>query len=60
MGQLAPIATFLTHSKVTTLLLLLTVNPGHWTVDMRDDALEPAKLNDPGLKVLLLRKLCFA
>jgi hypothetical protein len=27
------------------------VNPGHWTVDMRTDALEPAKLDDPTLKV---------
>ncbi len=31
--------------------VLCAVNPGHWTVDMRDDALEPAKLDDPGLKV---------
>jgi len=28
------------------------VNPGHWTEDMRTDALEPAKLNDPNLKVV--------
>ena len=28
------------------------VNPGHWTEDMRTDALEPAKLTDPNLKVL--------
>jgi MPBQ/MSBQ methyltransferase len=28
------------------------VNPGHWTVDMRDDALEPAKLDSPDLKVV--------
>lgn len=28
------------------------VNPGHWTVDMRNDALEPAKLDDPNLKVV--------
>ena len=27
------------------------VNPGHWTVDMRDDALEPAQLNDRDLSV---------
>ena len=27
------------------------VNPGHWTVDMRNEALEPAKLDDPSLKV---------
>lgn len=27
------------------------VNPGHWTVDMREDALAPAELNDPTLKV---------
>ena len=27
------------------------VNPGHWTIDMRTDALQPAKLNDPSLKV---------
>lgn len=26
------------------------VNPGHWTIDMRTDALEPAKLDDPTLK----------
>ena len=37
--------------------MLHTVNPGHWTVDMRDDALEPAKLDDPGLKVLLLHTM---
>ena len=30
------------------------VNPGHWTVDMRNDALEPAKLDDPTLKVTQL------
>lgn len=28
------------------------VNPGHWTVDMRTEALEPAMLNDPDLKVV--------
>ncbi len=28
------------------------VNPGHWTVDMRTDALEPAKLDSPNLKVV--------
>lgn len=27
------------------------VNPGHWTEDMRTDALEPAKLDNPNLKV---------
>jgi len=27
------------------------VNPGHWTEDMREDALEPAKLDSPDLKV---------
>ena len=27
------------------------VNPGHWTVDMRDAALAPAKLESPDLKV---------
>jgi MPBQ/MSBQ methyltransferase len=27
------------------------VNPGHWTEDMREAALEPAMLNDPNLKV---------
>jgi hypothetical protein len=27
------------------------VNPGHWTEDMREDALEPAKLDDANLKV---------
>lgn len=27
------------------------VNPGHWTVDMRTEALEPAQLNSPDLKV---------
>jgi hypothetical protein len=26
------------------------VNPGHWTTDMREDALEPAQLNSPDLK----------
>lgn len=28
------------------------VNPGHWTVDMRTEALEPAQLNSPELKVV--------
>ncbi|RZR99148.1 hypothetical protein BHM03_00028638 [Ensete ventricosum] len=28
------------------------INPGHWTEDMRDEALEPADLHDPGLKVV--------
>ncbi|EIE26395.1 S-adenosyl-L-methionine-dependent methyltransferase [Coccomyxa subellipsoidea C-169] len=28
------------------------VNPGHWTVDMRTEALEPAKLDNPKLKVV--------
>jgi len=28
------------------------INPGHWTEDMRDDALEPAQLNSPDLKVV--------
>ncbi|KAG7670174.1 hypothetical protein KSW81_008310 [Nannochloris sp. 'desiccata'] len=28
------------------------VNPGHWTVDMRDEALLPAKLDDKTLKVV--------
>ena len=27
------------------------VNPGHWTEDMRTDALEPALLNDRSYKV---------
>lgn len=27
------------------------VNPGHWTIDMRDDALVPALLDDPSYKV---------
>lgn len=28
------------------------VNPGHWTEDMREEALEPAKLDSPDLKVV--------
>ncbi|KAK1271021.1 hypothetical protein QJS04_geneDACA007477 [Acorus gramineus] len=28
------------------------MNPGHWTEDMRDDALEPADLHDRMLKVV--------
>eukprot|EP00271_Cylindrocystis_brebissonii_P015031 TRINITY_DN3693_c0_g1_i1.p1 TRINITY_DN3693_c0_g1~~TRINITY_DN3693_c0_g1_i1.p1 ORF type:complete len:362 (-),score=46.70 TRINITY_DN3693_c0_g1_i1:1334-2419(-) len=28
------------------------INPGHWTEDMREDALEPADLNDPNLRVV--------
>eukprot|EP00879_Flechtneria_rotunda_P004690 GHRR01004954.1.p1 GENE.GHRR01004954.1~~GHRR01004954.1.p1 ORF type:complete len:313 (+),score=64.06 GHRR01004954.1:258-1196(+) len=28
------------------------VNPGHWTEDMREDALVPANLDDPNLKVV--------
>lgn len=28
------------------------INPGHWTEDMRDDALEPADLNDRNLVVV--------
>lgn len=27
------------------------VNPGHWTEDMRTDALAPAQLDDPNFKV---------
>lgn len=27
------------------------VNPGHWTKDMREDALEVAQLDDPNLQV---------
>ena len=34
------------------------VNPGHWTVDMRTDALEPAKLDDPTLKVRPRLHMC--
>ena len=29
----------------------IAVNPGHWTVDMRTDALEPARLDSPSLNV---------
>ena len=39
------------------------VNPGHWTVDMRTDALEPAKLDSSDLKVestACLAMPCFA
>ena len=46
--------------KVTWLLTPLAVNPGHWTVEMRDDALEPAKLDDPALKVPLLCVLSYS
>lgn len=28
------------------------VNPGHWTSDMREDALQPAQLDSPDLKVV--------
>ncbi|KAI5056515.1 hypothetical protein GOP47_0028333 [Adiantum capillus-veneris] len=28
------------------------INPGHWTEDMREDALEPADLDDPNLTVV--------
>lgn len=28
------------------------VNPGHWTEDMREEALKPAQLNSPSLKVV--------
>ena len=28
------------------------INPGHWTEDMREEALEPADLNDPNLTVV--------
>ncbi len=28
------------------------INPGHWTEDMREEALEPADLNDPDLVVV--------
>jgi MPBQ/MSBQ methyltransferase len=28
------------------------INPGHWTEDMREEALEPADLNDPNLVVV--------
>ena len=36
------------------MLPLGAVNPGHWTEDMRTDALEPAQLNDSSLKVMIL------
>ncbi|KAG2252594.1 hypothetical protein Bca4012_039096 [Brassica carinata] len=28
------------------------INPGHWTEDMRDDALEPADLSSPNMRVV--------
>ena len=36
------------------------VNPGHWTEDMREDALSVAKLDSPSLKVRLVlsRHVC--
>lgn len=35
------------------------VNPGHWTEDMRDEALKPAKLDSPDLKVRFeLARIC--
>ncbi|KAL0459474.1 UNVERIFIED_CONTAM: 2-methyl-6-phytyl-1,4-hydroquinone methyltransferase, chloroplastic [Sesamum latifolium] len=30
------------------------INPGHWTEDMRDEALEPADLNNRKLTVVML------
>ncbi len=36
------------------------VNPGHWTVDMRTDALEPAMLKDPNLKVARSAVWCYS
>ena len=32
-------------------VLCIAVNPGHWTEDMREDALSVAELSDPNLKV---------
>jgi hypothetical protein len=40
--------------NVRSCLVPTAVNPGHWTVDMRTEALEPAQLDDPSLKVGLL------
>lgn len=34
------------------------VNPGHWTTDMREDALSVAQLNKKDLKVRLAAVLC--
>ncbi|KAG2254706.1 hypothetical protein Bca52824_084842, partial [Brassica carinata] len=41
------------------------INPGHWTEDMRDDALEPADLSHPDMRVVdmlnlgeLKQKIC--
>lgn len=30
------------------------VNPGHWTIPMRDDALTPAQLDSPDLKASII------
>ena len=37
--------------RFLSLVYDVIVNPGHWTVDMRTDALVPAELDDPDLKV---------
>ena len=39
--------------RFLSLVYDVIVNPGHWTVDMRTDALVPAQLDDPDLKVPL-------
>ena len=37
-------------------MLIIAVNPGHWTEDMREDALSVAELSDRNLKVPLQTK----
>ena len=37
----------------------LAVNPGHWTEDMRNDALSVADLSDSSLKVAARQKYSF-
>jgi hypothetical protein len=42
----------LTFYRFLSIVYDKIVNPGHWTEAMRDDALEPAKLDSPDLDVV--------
>jgi MPBQ/MSBQ methyltransferase len=42
----------LTFYRFLSIVYDKIVNPGHWTEDMRDEALQPAKLDSPDLDVV--------
>jgi len=53
-GNHEPSHTIVLTSEQSFELRLLAVNPGHWTEDMREDALSVAELSDPNLKVPII------